>query len=93
MHNRAIHTLSILSYTPTTSIQKHDQQPTTIDYNKLKPYFGWVNAQTIKRPFENPTQSAVISTRFPMRKYSKSRFPAFYIPYRNEVVATDTILL
>ena len=27
-----IHTLSILPYTPTTSIQKHDQQSTTIDY-------------------------------------------------------------
>ena len=34
IHNRAIHTLSILSDTPTTSTQKHDQQPTTIDYNK-----------------------------------------------------------
>ena len=40
IHNRAIHTLSILSYTPIIYIQKHDQQPTTIDYNQLKPYFG-----------------------------------------------------
>ena len=48
IHNRPIHSLSILSDTPTTSIQKHNQQPTTIDYNKLKPYFGWVNAETIK---------------------------------------------
>ena len=53
IHNRAIHTLSILSDTLTISIKKHDQKPTTIDYNKLKPYFGWVNAETIKKTFEN----------------------------------------
>ena len=38
--NIAIHILSILSDTPNTSIQKHDQQLTAIDYNKLNPYFG-----------------------------------------------------
>ena len=91
IHNRTIHTLSILSDTPITFVKKHDQQPTTIDYNKLKPYFGWVNAETIKKTFENPTQWAVTSTRFPMRKHFKSRFPAFNIPCRNETVATDTI--
>ena len=91
IHNTAIHTLSILSDTPTTSIQKHNWQPTTIDYNKLKPYFGWVNAETIKNTFENSTQCTVISTGFPMRDHFKSRFPAFNIPHRNEAVATDTI--
>ena len=40
IHNRTIHTLSILSDTPTVSVKKCHQQPTTIDYNKLKPYFG-----------------------------------------------------
>ena len=49
-HTRTIHTQSILSNTPTISIKKHDQQPTTIAYNKLKPYFGWVNVETIKKP-------------------------------------------
>ena len=39
IHSRVIHTLYICSDTPTTSIQKHDQQPPTIDYNELKPYF------------------------------------------------------
>ena len=77
IHSRVIHTLSILSDTPATSIQKHDQQPTTIEYNKLKPYFGWVNAETIKKTFENSTQWAVTSTT--------------NIPYRNEAVSTDTI--
>ena len=63
IHSRAIHTLSILSDTPTTSIKNHDQQLTSIDYNKLQPYFGWVNPDTIKKTFENSTQSAVTSTR------------------------------
>ena len=93
IHSRSIHNLSILSDTHPTSIQKHDQQPTTIDYNKSKPYFGWVNADTIKKTFENSTQWAMTSTRFPMRKHFKSRFPAFNIPCRNEAVATDTIFL
>ena len=35
IHSRAIQTLSILSDALITSIQKHVQQPTTIDYNKL----------------------------------------------------------
>ena len=85
IHNRTIHTLSILSDTPTTSIHKHHQQPTTIDNDKLKPYFGWVNAETIKKTFENSTQGAVTCTRFPIRKHFKSRFPAFNIPCRNKL--------
>ena len=88
IHSRVIHTLSILPDTPTTSIKKHDQQPTTIDYNT---YFGWVHADTIKKTFENSTQWAVASTRYPMRKHFKSRFPAFNILHRNEAIATDII--
>ena len=91
IHSRTINTFSIFSATPTTSIQKHDQQCTTINFNKLKPSFGWINAETIKKTFENSTQWAVTSTRFPIRKHFKSRFPAFSIPCRNEDVATDTI--
>ena len=91
IHTRTIHTLSILSDTPTISIRKHHQQPTTIDYNKLKPYFGWVNAETVMKAFESSTQWAVTATRFPMRKHFEYRFQAFNIPHRNEAVATDTI--
>ena len=91
IHSGVIHTLCIFSDTPTTSIQNQDQQPTTIDYNKLTPYSGWVNADTIKKTLENSTQWAMTSTRFPMRKHFTSRFPAFNIPHRNEAVATDTI--
>ena len=52
--------------------KKHDQQPATIDYNQLKPYCGWVNAETIKKTFENSTQRTVTSTQFPMRWHFKS---------------------
>ena len=65
IHSRVIHTLSIFSDTSTTSVKKHDQQPTTIENNKLEPYFGWVNADTIKKTFENSTKWAVTSTRYP----------------------------
>ena len=54
IYSRAICTLSILSDTATTSIQKHDQQPTAIDYDKLKPYFGWVNGETIQKTLRTP---------------------------------------
>ena len=91
IHHRSIHTLSILSGISTHIIQNHAQKPTDIDYNKLKPYFGWVNADTIQKTFANTTQWATTPTRFPMRKHFKSRFPGFNIPRRNEAVATDTI--
>ena len=91
IHHRTIHMLSILSDTPSITVKKHDQQATTIDYDKLKPYFGWVNAETIQKIFENSTQWAVTSTRLPMRKHFISTFPAFNIPHRNEAVAMDTI--
>ena len=45
----------------------------------------------LSKTFENSTQWAVTSTRFPVRKQFKSRFPAFNIPHRNEAVATDPI--
>ena len=43
------------------------------------------------KTFNKTTQWAVASTRYPMRKHFKSRFPAFNIPRRSEEVATDTI--
>ena len=58
---------------------------------KLRPYFGWVNKHTIEKTFDKTTQWAVASTRYPMRKHVKSRFPVFNIPRQSEEVATDTI--
>ena len=70
---------------------KHAITPQPIDFERLRPYFGWVNKHTIEKTFHKTTQWAVASTRYPMRKHFKSRFPAFNIPRRSEEVATDTI--
>ena len=70
---------------------KHAITPQPIDFEKLRPYFGWVNKHTIENPFHKTTQWAVASTRYPMRKHFKSRFPTFNIPRQSEEVATDTI--
>ena len=70
---------------------KHAIKTQPIDFEKLRPYFGWVNKHTIEKPFNKTTQWAVASTRYPMRKHFKSRFPVFNIPRRSEEVATDTI--
>ena len=91
INHRTIHTLSIVSDTTTIFVNKHGEQFTTIDYNKLKTYFGWVNADTIRKTFKNTSQWDVTASRFPMRKHVKSRFPAFTIHRRIEAVATDTI--
>ena len=89
--NVVVQTLSILSAEHITSVHQHVQKPTTIDYNKLKHYSGWVYAETIKNTFENSTQWAVIPTGFPVRKHFKSWFPAFNIPRRNEAVGPEMI--
>ena len=70
---------------------KHAITPQPIDFERLRPYFGWVNKHTIEKTFHKTTQWAVASTRYPMMKHFKSRFPAFNIPRRSEEVATDTI--
>ena len=59
---------------------KHAITPQPIDFERLRPYFGWVNKHTIEKTFHKTTQWAVASTRYPMRKHFKSRFPAFNIP-------------
>ena len=71
----------------TLAHNNHAIKPQPIDFEKLRPYFGWVNKHTIEKSFKKTTQWAVASTRYPMRKHFKSRFPAF----NNPKAATDTI--
>ena len=59
---------------------KHAITPQPIDFEKPRPYFGWVNKHSIEKTFHKTTQWAVASTRYPMRKHFKSRFLAFNIP-------------
>ena len=68
---------------------KHAIKTQPIDFEKLRPYFGWVNKHTIEKTFNKTTQWDVASIKYPMRKHFKST--AFNIPRRSEEVATDTI--
>ena len=64
----------------------------TPDYEKLRPYFGLVNVDTVQKTFEQSTQWGVsIPNSFPVEKHLKSRNPALNIPRRHEPVATDAV--
>ena len=71
---------------------QHDVSPETPDYEKFRPYFGWVNVDTVQKTMEQSTQWGVsIPNIFPMKKHLKSRNPALNIPRRHEPVATDAV--
>ena len=71
---------------------QHDVSPENPDYEKFRPYFGWVNVDTVQKTMEPSTQWGVsIPNTFPMKKHLKSRNPALNIPRRHEHVATDTV--
>ena len=71
---------------------KHDVSPETPDCEKFRPYFGWVNVDTVQKTMEQSTQWGVsLPNTFPMKKHLKSRSPALNIPRRHEAVATDTV--
>ena len=104
--HRAIKTLNILDdsslpLTPFPTIRanqhvirsnKHVVNNDTPDYEKFRPYFGWVNIDTVQKSMEPSTQWGVsIPNTFPVKKHLKSRNPALNIPWRHEPVATDTV--
>ena len=95
--DRMIMTLSNLSGIPPVnhqlSVNTHAVVKTQeIDYNKYKPFFGWVNADTIRNTFNNTTQYAdVPMPKTTMRKHYKTRFPVLNVQRRHEPVATDTL--
>ena len=89
--HRAIQTLNILDdssqqMTPFPTIRtnqhvfrtcKHVGNNDTPDYEKLRPYFGWINVDTVQKTMEQSTQLGVsIPNTFPMRKHLMSRYPA-----------------
>ena len=62
------------------------------DYEKFRPYFGWVNVDTVQKTMEQFTQWGVsLPNTFPVKRHLKSRNPAINIPRRHEAVATDTV--
>ena len=71
---------------------QHDVTHEAPDYEKFRPYFGWVNVDIVQRTMEQSTQWGVsLPYTFPMKKHLKSRNPALNIPRRHEAVATDTV--
>ena len=72
-------------------VNKHVFQSTPVDYNKLRPYFGWVNSDILKQTIDQTTQWGVALDSFPMKRHLKSRNPALNVPRRHEPVATDAI--
>ena len=103
---RAIQTLSILDDSsstlipsPTFMANQHDFRTyqhavnhEAPDYEKFRPYFGWVNVDTVQKTMEQSTQWGVsLPNTFPMKKHLKSRNPALNIPRRHEAVASNTV--
>ena len=95
--NRSLSILDILDDTPPISpiyklmVNKHVFQHTPVDYEKLRPFFGWVNSDIVKQTIDQTTEWGVALDSFPMKRHLKSRNPALNIPRRHEPVATDTI--
>ena len=77
---RVHHTLTHSPGLSNIAQHKHSIKTQPIAFEKLRPYFGLVNKHTIEKTFNKTTQWAVVSTRYPMRKHFKSRFPAFNLP-------------
>ena len=93
---RAIQTLSILddsssTLTPCPTFManqhefrtyQHDVTHEAPDYEKFRPYFGWVNVDTVQKTMEQSTQWGVsLPNTFPMKKHLKSRNPDRILTY------------
>ena len=80
--NGSLSILDILDETPPISlihklmVNKHVFQPTPVDYEKLRPFFGWVNSDIVKQTIDQNTQWGVALDSFPMKRHLKSRNPA-----------------
>ena len=62
---------------------QHDVSHETPDYENFRPFFGWVNVDTVQKTMEQSTQWGVsLPNTFPMKRDLKSRNPALNIPER-----------
>ena len=95
--NRSQSILDILDDTTPMSpiskllVNKHVFQHTPVVYEKLRPFFGWVNSDIVKQTVDQTTQCGVALDSFPMKRHLKSRNPALNVPGRHGSDATDTI--
>ena len=83
--------MAMVSSTSLSKACRHQITSETPDSDKYRPYFGWVNADTMKETFKHTSQWGASITTFPMKKHLMSRSPALNIPRRHEAVATDTV--
>ena len=103
---RAIQTLSILDdssipLTPCSTIRanqhvvrsnQHVVNNDTPDHENFRPYFGWVNVDTVQKTMGTVHPMGSLHTQYiPYEKHLKSRNPALNIPRRHEPVATDPV--
>ena len=68
--NRSLSILDILDDTPQISpthnqlANKHAFHQTPIDYDKSRPYFGWINSDIVKQTIDQTTQWGVAQILF-----------------------------
>jgi Reverse transcriptase (RNA-dependent DNA polymerase) len=75
----------------THCLYQHVVRDVPPDFDALRPQFGWIPSDVIKRTFDVTTRWARNVERLPFRKHFKSRFPALNVHRRREAVATDTV--
>jgi hypothetical protein len=64
------------------------------DYNQLRPFFGWISPEIIKKIFEHTTQYARLPTGTLLKKAYKSPNPAFNVFHvKRMLLATLYILM
>ena len=78
--------MAMLSSTSPSQACKHQIKSETPDFDKCWPYFGWVNADTIKETIKHTTQWGASINTFPMKRHLKSRNPALNVPRRHKAV-------
>jgi hypothetical protein len=61
------------------------------DFSKLRPFFGWLQPDLIKKPFETTTQYARLPTGTILKQAFKSPNPALNVVRRQEPVACDIV--
>ena len=75
--NRSLSILDILDDAHQTSLthnllgNKHAFKLTTTDYEKLRPYFCWVNSDIVKQTIDQTAQWGVALDSFPMKRHLK----------------------
>ena len=100
------HTYNVLEAIMTDSVIKNDVitdlpmafkvyeckvKPHPIDYESLRPKFGWLPTDIIKRTWDTTTQFYRMPMSTHLKKTYKSPFPALNVHCRNEDLATDYI--